>query len=569
MKKGFTVVELIVSFSLTIVIAILLFQLIINLKRLYDNSILKTELVNIQSIVSREINDKFLNNKIIDIDFCGNNCWRFVYEDNSSDELKIDNENEKIEFGNYTTKLDNGSYIKDFSVNVSNSGNFSSSANNSNLLINISLTNDSFKNQTIDINVVYQFNDEVTNLFVFDYNNEYIQDGLILHYDGYVSPNNGVWKDVSGNGNDGIISGFDETSWKEKYISFDGIDDVVFSEKNLGLSGDAEFTMCAVASWNGSSWSTDWPSYMGINSFGNNVGLSMSIKDGQPALDFWNLRYRANNALNVQQIYQICLTKQSGSINDTSKIYINGELVAGTGNSTGSPNIMDAKAVVGRLDANRWTNANIYNVMYYDRALSEQEIKQNFQIDEKRFINMYTSYSLTNIVKNGGFESNSDWELYDVSYVTNQKYSGNYSLKLSPNVTAMSIQRTSYKPIYGHKYYGRLMFKSSDNFSTSDSRYELFYTDAPGALLTVTQKNISTTDWKLLSNIISLPNDNYINEIWYFRNFEVNSNSESYVDDLLFIDLTEAFGAGNEPSKEWCDENIPFFEGQYNLLVSK
>ena len=27
------------------------------------------------------------------------------------------------------------------------------------------------------------------------------------------------------------------------------------------------------------------------------------------------------------------------------------------------------------------------------------------------------------------------------------------------------------------------------------------------------------------------------------------------------IDLTESFGAGNEPSKEWCDANIDYFDG--------
>lgn len=30
-------------------------------------------------------------------------------------------------------------------------------------------------------------------------------------------------------------------------------------------------------------------------------------------------------------------------------------------------------------------------------------------------------------------------------------------------------------------------------------------------------------------------------------------------DNLLVVDLTEAFGAGNEPTAEWCDANIPYF----------
>ena len=52
-NNGFTVVELIVSFSLTLVITVFLFQIVINLKNLYTNSVIKTELVNIQSLVSR------------------------------------------------------------------------------------------------------------------------------------------------------------------------------------------------------------------------------------------------------------------------------------------------------------------------------------------------------------------------------------------------------------------------------------------------------------------------------------------------------------------------------------
>ena len=35
-----------------------------------------------------------------------------------------------------------------------------------------------------------------------------------------------------------------------------------------------------------------------------------------------------------------------------------------------------------------------------------------------------------------------------------------------------------------------------------------------------------------------------------------NQNGEFWVDDFLLLDLTELFGAGNEPSKAWCDANI-------------
>lgn len=45
----------------------------------------------------------------------------------------------------------------------------------------------------------------------------------------------------------------------------------------------------------------------------------------------------------------------------------------------------------------------------------------------------------------------------------------------------------------------------------------------------------------------------------YFEKIDV----ERYVDGLMLIDLTEAFGEGKEPTREWCDANIPFFKNTY------
>lgn len=38
-----------------------------------------------------------------------------------------------------------------------------------------------------------------------------------------------------------------------------------------------------------------------------------------------------------------------------------------------------------------------------------------------------------------------------------------------------------------------------------------------------------------------------------------------WFDGCILLDLTAAFGAGNEPEKDWCDECIPFFEGSLVL----
>lgn len=41
----------------------------------------------------------------------------------------------------------------------------------------------------------------------------------------------------------------------------------------------------------------------------------------------------------------------------------------------------------------------------------------------------------------------------------------------------------------------------------------------------------------------------------------------AWIDGAMLIDLTDAFGSGNEPSKEWCDANIDYFLGSKYIEV--
>ena len=47
-----------------------------------------------------------------------------------------------------------------------------------------------------------------------------------------------------------------------------------------------------------------------------------------------------------------------------------------------------------------------------------------------------------------------------------------------------------------------------------------------------------------------------------------NKVGSIWFDGLMIIDLTSAFGAGNEPTKDWCDNNIPYFEGTIQFMKS-
>lgn len=72
--------------------------------------------------------------------------------------------------------------------------------------------------------------------------------------------------------------------------------------------------------------------------------------------------------------------------------------------------------------------------------------------------------------------------------------------------------------------------------------------------------------WQKLSwrNIRSKWSDNFTHPFRF--DFEgMAANKIAYIDDAMLIDLTAAFGAGNEPTQEWCDTNIEYFAGNKTI----
>ena len=61
-NKGITIVELVVSISILSIVVLFLFQLILSLKEVYTSSGVKTEMLNKQAIINREINEDLINN---------------------------------------------------------------------------------------------------------------------------------------------------------------------------------------------------------------------------------------------------------------------------------------------------------------------------------------------------------------------------------------------------------------------------------------------------------------------------------------------------------------------------
>lgn len=114
MKKGFTVIELIVSFVLVSVISIILFELIFSIKELYVSGDIKTTLLNKQGIMTKKIYDDLNEDTLTEITSCGVSCLIFKYPEEEK-KLLVDVAANTLTYGNYTMKLIDGSYFDDLS----------------------------------------------------------------------------------------------------------------------------------------------------------------------------------------------------------------------------------------------------------------------------------------------------------------------------------------------------------------------------------------------------------------------------------------------------------------------
>ena len=58
-----------------------------------------------------------------------------------------------------------------------------------------------------------------------------------------------------------------------------------------------------------------------------------------------------------------------------------------------------------------------------------------------------------------------------------------------------------------------------------------------------------------------ITNYNYLMFMIGQANGTTSANSVAFIDGLIVVDLTAAFGSGKEPSQGWCDSNINYFNG--------
>ena len=145
------------------------------------------------------------------------------------------------------------------------------------------------------------------------------------------------------------------------------------------------------------------------------------------------------------------------------------------------------------------------------------------------------------------------------------------SITLAPGVEASASGSIYYthnnRPQPGHKYYIALEVLAPQGIQATKASYawgsEEYSSPTPTVVLSLNNLSASS-QWRKVSSIAAVPAD-YTPESTpgpgvYSENA---TNSWSFRHPTL-VDLTETFGAGNEPTKEWCDSNLEYTD--YTML---
>lgn len=209
--------------------------------------------------------------------------------------------------------------------------------------------------------------------------NDYAKYGLILHYDAINNTGNGhsdnttIWKDLSGNGNNGVLFNFDNTQtsgWNGNYLTLDGIDDLVsvympISGQNCTIEITAKFISgkymlrsdAGIRTYIYNTYAMKgYPTYKTI--IYNNYEDKISTRV---------LRYYTKSNISKFNCYYNGIGSDELEFEGTND---------GTFLSIGSflPNEPSEPGA-----------EKVYSVRVYNRALTEEEIKQNYNIDKIRF----------------------------------------------------------------------------------------------------------------------------------------------------------------------------------------
>ena len=112
-NKGYLIVEVILAGVLTFTMAYFLINLTLKIRNRYDDTNVETVLLNDKTVVTNEIMDDVINNKVKNVEYIVNGI-KIIFEDGSSKDLiVVDN---TITYDTYTKKFNDNAILGNVNI---------------------------------------------------------------------------------------------------------------------------------------------------------------------------------------------------------------------------------------------------------------------------------------------------------------------------------------------------------------------------------------------------------------------------------------------------------------------
>ena len=226
------------------------------------------------------------------------------------------------------------------------------------------------------------------------YNANIVTDGLVLCLDAANPrsyPGSGTtWYDLSGNGNHGDLAtgSMGLENWNNRVFNFDGSNEYIYcGYLNSYLSNITDVTFMCYAKIDILLIDS---LYMVAGRYEGGNGWVMSCNPlGNEHQFVWGGRESASLFISTASTftsdtniwYFLCGTKKGS----TWSLYINGQLNSSTNAGNGTTVFLNKPLSIGRQFSQYYWNGQIANSLVYNRALSANEVKQNFNATRGRY----------------------------------------------------------------------------------------------------------------------------------------------------------------------------------------
>lgn len=242
-----------------------------------------------------------------------------------------------------------------------------------------------------DYRIIIKYKDNTFASLRFNKGKAYIQRGLITYLDAINNTGEGHsdtitnWKDLSGNSNDATL--YNNPTWTNNSIVFDGTTNYARMENtanatyNEGITYEIRLKVLSLTGLNANNRLNIFGNW---GTFGYGIYYTNQYKVGTNIYfnSAWSF-YNTNTVVNLNDTATLAVTYDNKNVTT----YINGNKITQTSvQNSDTIHASENPLSIGRHPTiENYSNIEVQNVLVYNRALSETEIKRNYEADLARY----------------------------------------------------------------------------------------------------------------------------------------------------------------------------------------